>query len=165
MQSETIVKKRFIYDQNCNDFDCGFGTELQKGLWFLSSLIVPTEWTSQPRAAAVTMRCSSPAVRTMSDKTNTFFIIVQFMKKKLLLISSATIVVLAGVFGMKSVMALTNLDALFFENVNALTDAEITGEVCYDTVTIAEAQRVLYCGNCAWVDGKPSRYSSKRNCN
>ena len=65
------------------------------------------------------------------------------MKKKLFLISSATIVVLAGVFGMKSVMALTNQDALFFENVNALTDAETTGKVCYDTVTMAEAQRVF----------------------
>ena len=87
------------------------------------------------------------------------------MKKKLFLISSATIVVLAGVFGMKSVMALTNQNALFFENVNALTDAETTGKVCYDTVTMAEAHRVLYCGNCAWVDGKPSTYSSKKNCN
>ncbi len=86
------------------------------------------------------------------------------MKKKLFLISSATIVVLAGVFGMKSVMASTNTDALFFENVNALMAAEVTGEVCYDTITEADGLKVLYCGDCVWLKGKPSTFASKKTC-
>ncbi len=87
------------------------------------------------------------------------------MKKKLVLISSATIVVLAGVFGMKSVMSLTDVEALFVENVNALMAAEVTGKgVCYDTVTVAEGQKVLYCGDCKWTNGKPSSFASKGTC-
>lgn len=86
------------------------------------------------------------------------------MKKKLVLISSATIVVLVGVFGLKSVMSLTDTDALFAENASALMAAEVTGEVCYDTITVADGQMVLYCGDCKWIKGKPSTYASKKTC-
>lgn len=57
-----------------------------------------------------------------------------------------------------SIMAYSqvNINAVLIENIEALAEGENEGKLCYNTITTAESQYVLYCGTCTVIDGKPA---------
>lgn len=87
------------------------------------------------------------------------------MKKKIILIAGAMVVALAAMCGVKSAMRFTEANALFYENVDALMASESGSGECWNTITTAKAQRVLYCGTCTWILGRPTTFSGEGMCN
>lgn len=59
----------------------------------------------------------------------------------------------------------SNMDGLFNANVEALANSEIGSEKCFNSITMAESEKVLYCGTCTYVLGNPIWYSGTGVCN
>ena len=85
------------------------------------------------------------------------------MKKKLFLAGAAMLLAAAAVTGY-SASSKSNVSELLNANVEALARGESGGETCYNTITIQEGVRTLYCGTCSYVDGAPSWVSGTSKC-
>ena len=58
-----------------------------------------------------------------------------------------------------------SMDELFNANVEALTRSEESGTgTCYNSITTSEGQKVLYCGTCTYLPGKPDTFSGTGEC-
>lgn len=85
------------------------------------------------------------------------------MKKKIIFAALATIVVAASAFTVVK-SERSSLGELFNANVEALTRDESGTGTCYNTITTASGQKVLYCETCTYISGKPSWISGTGTC-
>lgn len=83
-------------------------------------------------------------------------------KKKTIICFVATLSLLS-ILVASHVESRKSLSAYLLENVEALANGE-GGQVCYDTITGAEGQFVIYCSDCEMHPGKPSFWSRKGSC-
>lgn len=80
--------------------------------------------------------------------------------KKILL--SAIGAVLLG--AAMSAFVTVNRHSILNSNVNALAGEIMKSSKCYNSITAAEGQWVLYCSGCVIIPGNPAAFSSSSTC-
>lgn len=87
--------------------------------------------------------------------------------KKFKLLAAALFVCTAAFTGYKAYdnATMTAQQQLLLQNVEALAQDEASNKKkCHDTVTTSESQQTRYCGTCTFISGKPSTWSSEKEC-
>lgn len=90
------------------------------------------------------------------------------MKKKNFMLSCIAAVAIAIFVGKKTFESKAfESDALFVQNVEALSDGDNSGmnpDVCYNSIVVKKGSLVIYCTNCSIVEGAPSFGAAPGKC-
>lgn len=89
------------------------------------------------------------------------------MKKTVFSIFGATAIGAVALISANIGLRGESLSDITLANIEALASNEGGGDGstdCYDTITTATAQSVVYCGTCTSIPGKPSTYASLKKC-